>query len=184
MLGPSCPSCPIVSQNLGISWDVPLVLALALAVTLALLTLSKTRDWWIVPWDPKVPWNNRTGQKRGTKYVSQTCDWWDVPWDPKVPWNNRTEGLSMYPRPVTGGRFHGIPRFHGTIGRGGQERLSMYPRPVTGGRYQGLVECPMGSQGTMGQWDVLKSQWTFYSKAGQLRLIISRLSNNQLFYIK
>ena len=30
------------------------------------------------------------------------------------------------------------------------------------------MECPMGSQGTMGQWDVPKSQWTFYGKAGQL----------------
>ena len=32
----------------------------------------------------------------------------------------------------------------------------------------GLVGCPMGSQGTMGQWDVAKSKWTFYGKAGEL----------------
>ena len=34
----------------------------------------------------------------------------------------------------------GIPRYHGTMGRDGQEGPSM--------------GCPMGSQGTMGQWDV------------------------------
>ena len=54
------------------------------------------------------------------------------------------------------------------MGWDGHKGSSMYPKPVTDGRYQGLVGCLMGSQGTIGQWDVPKSQWTFYSKP-QLR---------------
>ena len=34
----------------------------------------------------------------------------------------------------------------------------------------------MGSQGTMGQWDIPKSPWTFYGKGGQLRDISSRVT--------
>ena len=75
--------------------------------------------------------------------LAQTRDWWDALWDPKV---------------------------HGTMGQDGQEGPSMYPRPVTGGRYQGQVGCPIGSQGTMGQWDVPKSQLTFYGKNGTMTL--------------
>ena len=48
-----------LSRYLGISWDVPPVPALTLA-------LAQTRGWWDVPWDPKVPWNYGTGWTRGT----------------------------------------------------------------------------------------------------------------------
>ena len=46
--------------------------------------------------------------------------------------------------------------YHGTVGRDGQEGQSMYPRPVTGGRYQGLVGCPRNPRhyGTMGHPEV------------------------------
>ena len=55
----------------------------------------------------------------------------------------------------------------------------MYPRPGTGGKYQELLGCPMGSQGNMEQWDVLKSQCTFYGKAGQLRKLSLRIATKQ-----
>ena len=53
--------------------------------------------------------------------------------------------------------------YHGTMGRDGQKGPSMYPRPGTGGMSHGIP-------GTMGQWHVPKSQWTFYGNAGQLCL--------------
>ena len=89
MLSPSCPSRPIVPCYLGIPRDIPAVPLLALALALT-LSLAQTRDWWDVPWDPKVPWNYGTGWTRGTKYC-------------------------MYPRPGTGGMSHGIPRHYGTM---------------------------------------------------------------------
>ena len=57
----------------------------------------------------------------------------------------------------------------------------MYPKLVTDGRYYRLVECPMGSQGTMGQWDIPMSPWTFYGKAGLLRDISSRVTISNFF---
>ena len=58
-----------------------------------------------------------------------------------VPWDPMGHPTSC-PRPRTGGMFHGIPRYHGTIGRDGQEGPSKYIPDL------GLVG------GTRDWWDV------------------------------
>ena len=56
--------------------------------------------------------------------------------------------------------FDGIPRYHGTMGRDGQEGLNMYPRPGTGGMSHGIPR----HYGTMGcpkvPVDSLRQSWT------------------------
>ena len=55
MLSPSCPTCPIVP------WD-------PIGCPSGPTPTAQTRDWWGVPWDPKVPWNYGTGWTRGTNW--------------------------------------------------------------------------------------------------------------------
>ena len=86
-----------------------------------------------------------------------------IPWDiPAVP----LLALSPNPSPDQGlvgysMGSQGTCMYHGTMGWDGQKGPSMYPRPGTGGMSHGIP-------GTMGQWHVPKSQWTFYGNAGQL----------------
>ena len=104
------------------SWDVPLCLGIP-------GTSHQSQVWNmlspscpsrpIVPWYLGIPWNVPPVPALAPALIlAQTKDWWDV-WDPKVPWNygtGWTKKPSMYPRPVTGGMSHGIPRHYGTMG--------------------------------------------------------------------
>ena len=76
-----------------------------------------------------------------------------------------------YPRPGTAGLSHGIPSYHGTIGRDGRDSILQtwdcwvipwdpklpwdYRTGWTRGTKHtpnlGLLGCPVGSQGTIGQ---------------------------------